>query len=130
MKCIKCNERLVEIYKVSLCKRCYLQEWNIKNGFTSRKPTKKSKDNEIESYVYFIKAENNLVKIGKSIDPERRMSSLQTGSSCELEIIAVITGSHLLEGAIHKHLEEEHHHGEWYFHTQKVDDLLKSLGLL
>lgn len=44
-------------------------------------------------YVYFIKNEQNHIKIGFSKDPEKRIKQLETGNSHNLSLLATIEKS-------------------------------------
>ena len=64
--------------------------------------------------IYFIKAENGLVKIGKSNKPLKRLGSLQTGSPIKLKIVKTVFGGIYLESLIHCYFSECRKHGEWF----------------
>lgn len=68
------------------------------------------------SRLYFIRAENGLIKIGVSVDPENRLRQLQTGSSTRLELLDTIEteNSNLLESKLHKEFAKYRIHGEWF----------------
>jgi hypothetical protein len=68
-------------------------------------------------YVYAIReVDGGRIKIGISKDPERRLKQLQTGSSSELELVAMreATGGFADEKEIHRLNESVRIHGEWF----------------
>lgn len=76
------------------------------------------------SYVYFVRAGSEAVKIGMCRDdPPRRVANLQTGNHLDLELIGFIllpsseSGEHEamdLEKAIHDLFRDEWLRGEWF----------------
>lgn len=65
--------------------------------------------------VYFIRAQNSgLIKIGHSIQPEKRLKQLQTGSGDHLEILSTIPGGSSKEAALHRQFASLNHRGEWF----------------
>lgn len=68
-------------------------------------------------HLYIIKAEGcDLVKVGSSKVPSRRLTSLQTGSPLVLTIDRYIVGAAIFEKDIHLDLTMRglHSHGEWF----------------
>lgn len=68
-------------------------------------------------HLYIIKAEGcDLVKVGSSKVPSRRLVALQTGSPLRLHIHRYIVGAAIFEKDIHLDLTARglHSHGEWF----------------
>lgn len=69
------------------------------------------------SYVYFI-ADTELaaVKIGHSKHPYSRLAAMQTGSSRELRLVAILmsTDAWRLEATLHSALDRHRVRGEWF----------------
>ena len=68
-------------------------------------------------YVYFIEAENGLVKIGCTNDIEKRLVNLQNMSPIPLNLLLLLNcdgEASRIENALHRKLEKQHHHGEWF----------------
>ena len=68
-------------------------------------------------HLYIIKASGcDLVKIGSSKAPSRRLVALQTGSPLVLSIDRYIVGAAIFEKSIHLDLTARglHSHGEWF----------------
>ena len=74
--------------------------------------------------IYFIQREDE-VKIGRSIDIERRLDELQIANSVELKLIYKIENvNESFEGHIHDVCERYHVRGEW-FNMGVIEHLLK-----
>lgn len=54
------------------------------------------------------------VKIGISIDPNKRLSSLQTGAPAGMRLLWTGPGGRPLERHLHKHFADRHVRGEWF----------------
>jgi len=55
------------------------------------------------SYVYFIsESTGRRVKIGRSIDPLKRLRALQTGSPEKLWLVGALRESHITEQTVHE----------------------------
>jgi hypothetical protein len=67
------------------------------------------------NFVYFVQeGDRGPVKIGRAVDPERRVRDLQTGNPTQLELRHVLPGASDLEGALHRRFEPALIRGEWY----------------
>ena len=84
--------------------------------------------------VYFIRNPiTRSIKIGFSIDPDRRIKDLQTASESELIIEAVLPGTLSTEQYLHQRWEHLHVRGEWYKSDPDLEDFVdavRSLGAL
>lgn len=68
-----------------------------------------------QSSVYFIRlGDNGLVKIGYSIDPTRRLMSLQTGFAGALSMMRTLSGGRAAERWLHGHFASLRVAGEWF----------------
>lgn len=68
-----------------------------------------------DSFLYFIEAKGTgFVKIGRSSNPERRLSQLATGSPNELILLGTISGGHDLEQSLHQDFSHLRGRGEWF----------------
>lgn len=73
------------------------------------------------SKVYFLHAPAvNLVKIGTSFDPERRLQEVRLISPVEVRLIGVIRGDYKTEGDLHKRFEGLRARGEWFHATEAL----------
>lgn len=73
------------------------------------------------SQVYFIRvADNGPVKIGRSIDPVRRMRTLQIGFAGRLSIIRVSEGDGASETAMHRRFASRRIAGEWFHFSPEM----------
>ena len=73
------------------------------------------------SFVYFVHAPSvNLIKIGRSFDPERRFTELRLLSPVSLEVIGMIPGDSRKETELHTKFSALHSHGEWFFASKEL----------
>ncbi len=63
-------------------------------------------------YTYCIVDDFGHAKIGKSIDPEKRLASLQTANPRKLRIYGILGGNH--EQRLHSTYQAERKSGEWF----------------
>lgn len=61
------------------------------------------------------------VKLGYSINPQRRLKQLQTASAEELILIATCRGSRADENQYHHYLSPQCQRGEWFYWCDKID---------
>lgn len=68
--------------------------------------------------IYFITTleEPGPVKIGLSINPEKRFKTIQNCSPVKLKLLGTIKGDDVLEYLLHKRFERFRLHGEWFAH--------------
>lgn len=64
-------------------------------------------------YVYFI-TDGEFIKIGISVNPWKRLSSIQTGHPKKLRIAAIFKGGREEEFQLHGRFAEYRAHGEWF----------------
>jgi len=65
--------------------------------------------------TYFIlAADAGKIKIGKTVDVKKRLSTLRTMSPVQLDLICTIRYDGELERRIHQHFAEHRAHGEWF----------------
>jgi predicted GIY-YIG superfamily endonuclease len=72
-----------------------------------------------KTYVYFIQRQYSHIKIGVSSNPEKRLRTLQTGSSIPLRLIATFpcesrSEAFLLEKYFHENYAHLQVKGEWF----------------
>lgn len=78
--------------------------------------------------VYFIRdKEADMIKVGHSREPERRLAELQIGSSRRLEIVGLIAAEPAIEKLIHFQLIEGAVHGEWFWDREITTAWLMSM---
>lgn len=84
-------------------------------------------------YVYFVKAcdKSKQIKIGRTSDIGKRLSSLQTGSPVKLKIIGIIecrsdAHSKEIETELHKMFAPYRTHGEWFRSTQNMLNFIRA----
>lgn len=76
--------------------------------------------------VYFIQNHpGREIKIGRAVDPYRRLSTLSTGSPGATELIGILPGGADLERELHKRFAHLRLQGEWF---SPGDDLLEFIG--
>lgn len=79
--------------------------------------------------IYFLRAEGQgFVKIGYSVDVERRVAALRCGSPYELTVIGVLAGfDEDEEAALHKRFAHLRTRGEWFAEEGELAEFIKSL---
>jgi hypothetical protein len=74
--------------------------------------------------VYAISAPGSgRIKIGRTLNIDRRFSSLSTASPLPLELLGHCWLPDDAEADLHKYLEDDHSHGEWFIATIKVQEI-------
>lgn len=76
--------------------------------------------------VYFIRHGTH-IKIGKSIDPWKRLASLQTAHYDVLEMLAIMPGNEELEYGLHRAFGQHITRGEWF---EENDQLLAFIEMV
>ena len=77
------------------------------------------------TFIYFVRGVNSdMVKIGKSKNPLKRLSQLQMGTHELLYIDAMISLNDKYEKIIHKYFEKEHASNEWFFLSDRLNDFI------
>lgn len=73
--------------------------------------------------IYFIttKTDPALCKIGVSVDPISRLSTLQVGSPVRLELRAVLDGGQREEQQLHAKYDADRAHGEWFHLSAQLE---------
>lgn len=91
-------------------------DYTINAGEKSFKWTSPETARHAQGFVYLIQAENQLVKIGVSINPQKRFQTLNTASPIELSILFSIKSddAYTLEDKLHKRFADRHIKGEWF----------------
>lgn len=91
---------------------------------------------ETESFVYFIRAGNGPVKIGRSSDPARRLASLQTAHYKVLVLLFTVCCPSVesaveIEAAFHRWYGDKRINNEWSdIPVAKIEQDLRLLGSL
>jgi len=77
--------------------------------------------------VYFIQCGNDgPIKIGKSIDPVRRLQILALSAPSKLRLLATIPGSRDEESRLHRQFAEDRLYGEWFHPSPALLALIAS----
>jgi hypothetical protein len=78
--------------------------------------------------VYFIKdLVTGNIKIGKAINPAKRLKSLQTGNPNKLVIVTTQVGGEELENELHRRFANSRISGEWFYPTKELEDYISAL---
>lgn len=78
-------------------------------------------------HVYFVEAENRLIKIGYSANITLRLRALLTTSATPLKLLGWLQGSTVLERDLHERLAGSRSHGEWFRQTPEVEAVLATI---
>lgn len=79
-------------------------------------------------YVYFVGAEEGLIKIGFATKVKDRLASLQTGSPVRLMVLATRPGCITQETAYHQQFAAYRVHGEWFERSPAIMSEIESLN--
>ena len=81
--------------------------------------------NQGKRFLYFIMMESSpqTIKIGASVDPDRRLIALQVASPFNLRMLGFIEGSDYYEGVIHTMLAKYRMRGEWFRYGGLVKEI-------
>lgn len=81
--------------------------------------------------IYFIQgAKTGLIKIGKAVDCQIRLKTLQTGSPDKLHILKEIyTDDVGMERLLHNRFRYCHSHGEWFYPKKELLEVIEQLPL-
>lgn len=87
-----------------------------------------------KGYVYFIQGQcGGAIKIGYSVNPEKRLKELQTGYPDTLVMLLMIPGSEATERALHRQFEASRLKGEWFRPDaciiEKIKEFKQTLGV-
>ena len=90
---------------------------------------KKVIDNR-EAFIYFMIATNGLVKIGKTINYEKRIAELKNESPIELKLLDFIqvdrVDAYKIEAYFHRLFAKKRAHGEWFKLSENDMQLVES----
>ena len=66
-------------------------------------------------YLYIIQSDlTGMIKIGRSINPQKRLKQLQTGNPNKLKLIALFENQGWKEKILHERLSTFRLEGEWF----------------
>jgi len=80
--------------------------------------------------LYFVEAENGLIKIGITDDLEKRLRVLQDGSPVALTLLLAVPGTARQEGTLHGRFIDERSHGEWFRGSARLRVFIEELRSL
>lgn len=71
--------------------------------------------------VYLLAEEDGeYIKIGTTLNIERRISDLQAYNPKKLNLVLLLDGGYELEKFLHNKFREYRHHREWFFYTDEI----------
>lgn len=87
---------------------------------------KRMRRSDYTNYTYFMwDCYSHLVKIGKSIDPLRRVAELGSSGERKIELLVVLRGG-WLEAIYHQHFADLRVKGEWFEpHADLIDEIVR-----
>lgn len=94
----------------------------------NRPPVTSSKSIYKKGYVYFIRSDNGMVKIGKTQDCKQRFASITRCQPFTVEPIFIIETKDmdLLERAFHIAFHEKRGKGEWFHIDEQDIEMIRS----
>lgn len=107
--------------------------WNL-IGRVAEDAAKREKPTESKeparSWVYFIESkETGLIKIGKSISPDKRFNAIRTMSPDELVLLGAMPEDVVTEHELHKKFSHLRKHGEWFEGAGELHNFIDELDL-
>ena len=78
---------------------------------------------EGEMCLYFVEGAG-LIKIGVTVDLDKRLKNLRAGCPVELVLLGDILGSRALEAKLHKKFASACSHGEWFQGTDELREYI------
>jgi hypothetical protein len=76
------------------------------------------------NYIYFIGL-HDFVKVGRTERYKHRLAELQTGVPYKLNTLCKFEAPAWMENKIHRYLEGDHVHGEWFKLSNRSIELIK-----
>jgi hypothetical protein len=81
------------------------------------------------SVVYFIQiGDSGPIKIGVSVDVQKRLQQLQTASPYQLRLLAKLLGGESKEAELHRRFAAFKMQGEWFSPSQELQDFIHGLS--
>lgn len=77
-------------------------------------------------YVYAIECEG-MVKIGFSVCPYHRFTTIQTFSPFECRLVGIMAGDFRREAELHRRFSSQRVRGEWFRHDGEVAEFVASM---
>lgn len=81
-----------------------------------------------EALCYFIGSAEGPVKIGYSINVERRLKGLQLACPVVLSVLAICKGGEVTEASYHQRFAAHRLHGEWFERVPEIVDEIERLN--
>lgn len=79
--------------------------------------------------IYFIAAPDfGAVKIGLAVNPQKRLSSIQSSCPCDLKLLAVCFGDREVEQALHRQFAQDRRRGEWFTLSPAIEQHIATLA--
>lgn len=74
--------------------------------------------------IYVVAADNGLIKIGRAVDPVKRVRDLQSFCPARLTVLAVVRSqrSDFDERSLHIRFDRHRRHGEWFTDIPAIRD--------
>ena len=93
-------------------------------GYTRTEDSLRAADPRIVSTYIVKNPKSGLIKIGKSLDIDKRLRTISTGAGCELEILAIIGED--VELVLHKKFASLRGVGEWFDDDGSIAEFAKA----
>lgn len=93
----------------------------------AKKPEPVPPPSRQQSLVYFARRSDGMIKIGISVDPQRRIRGISMQSGMSIEILRTVAGGRPLEALLHARFAAARTLGEWF---EPVPELLAHIDSL
>ena len=104
----------------------YCSEKHKKSAQNKRNYRKRRNAKRGERFIYFALS-SNMVKIGFSDDPARRIRALQTGNPIQIELLGSVPGTAKEERILQNRLKSYWAYGEWFAYVGEVKIIIDHL---
>jgi len=74
----------------------------------------------VTKLIYVVEAQTGAIKIGVSINPDKRVAAINAHSPCPCRLVAIWPGGHEDERQLHQRFGAYRSHCEWFFPTVEI----------
>lgn len=76
--------------------------------------------------IYFLSAENGLIKIGITKNISQRLGVLSFENASKLELLGIMEGDYLTEKSLQQRFSKDNSHGNWFHPSKDIINFIKN----